>query len=196
LDSQAVLNIHANPVDLIEGFKGSKEIKTFESEAELADYSSKSRKLVYPSTPGAGALLRMLLNPRDLTLKGLKRSESEAAESSQPEEVNPVLSFFERYPTFTYNHAAPSAASEFRRLCEHKGWEKGNADQKAAWRDFQDALAKQFNSLYGVRVDNLKLWQRVCSTLRIEPLPGNLAAAQEVSDYTYAGFELCEADVQ
>jgi hypothetical protein len=131
----------------------------------------------------------MLLNPRDLVLKDLERTPSPSSSASKsgsqhPAPPNPVLSFFELYPTFTYNRAAPSAASEFRRLCEHKGWEKGNADQKVAWRDFQDALARQFNSLYGVDVDNLKLWQRVCSTLKIAPLPANLEDAQEVSNHT------------
>lgn len=147
-------------------------------------------KLIWTSTPGIGALLRMLLNPRDLVLKDLERTPPSPSSASKTEShhtapAKPIPSFFELCPTFTYNHAAPSAASEFRRLCEHRGWEKGNPDQKVAWRDFQNALAKQFNNLYGVDVDNLKLWQRVCSTLKIEPLPGNLEEAQEVSDYPY-----------
>ena len=148
----------------------------------MAEYSGKTGKPIWGSTPGIGALLQMLLNPRDLVLKDLQRSTA-SPEPHQSAGPNPILSFFEMYPTFTYNRAAPSSATEFRRLCEHKGWEKGNPDQKIAWRDFQNALARRFNSLYGVDVDNLKLWQRLCSTLKIEPLPANLEDAQEVSDH-------------
>ena len=176
-----MLNIHANPVDLIEGFKGSKEIKTFASESELAKYSGKTKKLMYASTPGAGALLRMLLNPRASTLRALEHSESAAAEPSQPEGTNPILTFFEQYPTFTYDHTAPSVASEFRRLCDHRHWTRGDPSQSKAWRGFQDALAKRFNRLYGVSVDDLKRWQRLCETLKIDPLPETLEDAQEVS---------------
>ncbi|TEB06252.1 hypothetical protein FA13DRAFT_1723076 [Coprinellus micaceus] len=97
---ERVLKIHVNPVDLIEGFKGSKEIKTFENEADLAEYSTKNREA------------HLDIDSRRRIPKALRA----------------------------------------QRLGK-----KENADQKVAWRDFQDALARQFNSLYGVDVDNLKL---------------------------------------
>jgi hypothetical protein len=98
----------------------------------------------------------------------------------QSKPTNHITSF-DAYPSFTFNPTAPSSASEFRRLCQDMGWEKGAPDQKKAWRDFQIALAKQFNKLYGTDANNVKAWQRLCSTLKIEPVPGALKDAREVS---------------
>ena len=57
----------------------------------------------------------------------------------------PLKAFFGRYPGFNYNASEPST-SEFRRLCEHKGWRRNGPEQKAAYEAFSKALANQFNS--------------------------------------------------
>lgn len=99
----------------------------------------------------------------------------------QANTTNHIASFFDAYPSFTFDPTAQSSASEFRRLWRDMGWEKGAPDQKKAWKDFQIALAKQFNKLYGTDAENVKAWQRLCSTLRIEPAPVGLKDAREVS---------------
>jgi hypothetical protein len=101
--------------------------------------------------------------------------------ASQSATANHIVAFFGTYRSFKYDPTAPSAASEFNRLCQQMRWERGGLDQKKAWKDFQVALAKQFNKLYGTDVDNLKAWQRLCSTLKIEPVPKSLKEARWVS---------------
>jgi hypothetical protein len=96
------------------------------------------------------------------------------------ESTNPMAAFFALYPSFNYNPANSSAA-EFRRLCRYMDWEMDDNEQKSAWFEFQNAVARLFNGVYGTDATSLQAWQHLCRRVRIDPPPDVLEEAREVS---------------
>lgn len=93
-----------------------------------------------------------------------------------------IAAFFASYPTFRYNRHAESPGFEFTRLCRHMGWERDDTEQKAAWEEFQNAVAKMFNQTYGEDAKSLEAWQKLCRTLRPDAtVPDSLEKAKEAS---------------
>ncbi|KAF8148235.1 hypothetical protein B0H34DRAFT_737430 [Crassisporium funariophilum] len=84
----------------------------------------------------------------------------------------PLEVFFARYHHFVYNSSA-SATSEFQRLCKVKGSVRCPLRQ-TAYKEFKDALTRQFNVNYGTDARDITAWQTLCASLRVEPIPAKL----------------------
>ena len=113
-----------------------------------------------------------------------------------------LASFFDRFPGFTYNHHNPST-DEFYRLCRFMGWPThaptrnsqsdhptGLSEQtrnawRGAWEDFLDAFIRQFTADYGNDPNDIRVWQALCETLGVLPVPDTLLAAREVCNTLY-----------
>jgi len=87
--------------------------------------------------------------------------------------------------------------AEFERMCNLFGWKRRStikeevgcrksedADRKfrIARQRLNDAMAKQFNSIYGTDLEDISSWKNLCSVLRIIPIPKGLQECQEVSN--------------
>jgi hypothetical protein len=87
--------------------------------------------------------------------------------------------FFTSYKNFDLNqNAAPT--KEFSRLKKLNGWKDGNKEYDEARKRFANALAKDFNSMYGTDINNLDRWHVLCHILRINPVPEGISACREV----------------
>lgn len=92
--------------------------------------------------------------------------------------VHPIRDFFANYPDFEYNSKAPFL-SEFKRMGKDLGWK--TKEREAAMDDLRDAMVKQFNAMYGTRVDALESWRLLCSALGMNPAPKDIKNCHRVS---------------
>ncbi|KAH7318000.1 hypothetical protein B0J17DRAFT_634014 [Rhizoctonia solani] len=106
-----------------------------------------------------------------------------------------IKEFFGRYerqqieypnrPRFQYNYWEP-VIYEFYRMCRTFNWrkpeknEEPNPDFIKAREGFRDALALQFNALYGTDEDDLTSWQNLCCVLNIPKAPEELEACMNL----------------
>jgi hypothetical protein len=112
-------------------------------------------------------------------VQSLSNAPGGTPSDSEEEEPSPLLSFFSHFPGFNYN-PTKSSTSEFYRLCRHMRWKRNSPEREEAYRDFSNAMASQFGRKYGVHMDDLGAWQRLCQRLEINPVPDDLEEAREV----------------
>ncbi|KAI0773919.1 hypothetical protein C8Q74DRAFT_794932 [Fomes fomentarius] len=106
------------------------------------------------------------------------KSHDPASESSTPS-VDHIAQFFATYPTFSYNRSVPFMDGFFD-LCDVMVWGRESAERLAALRRLEDAMAQQFNDMYGTDVDDIRAWQRVCVAIGINPVPNELKECRAV----------------
>lgn len=70
---------------------------------------------------------------------------------------------------------------EFYRMCDQFGWETDDEEKEKARESLKDAMTLQFNSIYGVDVDDISSWQSLCEALGIVPIPKKLETCRNVS---------------
>jgi hypothetical protein len=92
----------------------------------------------------------------------------------------PLEIFFSQYPEFRY-HPGRSSVPEFRRLCEEYGWEKEDPEKDVARYEFNLAMKKEFDSLYGSDEQDINNWYKLCYVLSIDPVPSTLKECRAVS---------------
>jgi len=101
-----------------------------------------------------------------------------------------IAAFFARYPTFKYSPSA-SAVKEFDRMCKQFHWKRDkdtpSPERHAAYELLRDAMAKQFNEIYG-DADSLNAWQDLCRVLDISPIPENLKECRETVTNTHVNL--------
>ncbi|KAF8127472.1 hypothetical protein EV363DRAFT_1401177 [Boletus edulis] len=109
---------------------------------------------------------------------------------------SPLEEFFGgHYPQFEYN-ITKSASHEFYRLCDEFGWDRDDPERRDAYREFKNALVKQFNEIYGTDEENLAKWQNLCHIVDIDPVPDDLETCREVICGTYVNLvDLVDRDV-
>lgn len=90
-----------------------------------------------------------------------------------------IDSFFNKYPTFDYQHSAPSWA-EFERLCDYFDWGE-SFKMRQARQDLKAALTLQFNDIYGTDADSLASWHKLCRVLNVDQVPEGLKECRQVS---------------
>ena len=52
---------------------------------------------------------------------------------------------------------------------------------KDARQSFSDAMAQEFNYIYGTDLEDINSWKNLCKALRIIPIPKGLEECQDVS---------------
>ncbi|KII91997.1 hypothetical protein PLICRDRAFT_457370 [Plicaturopsis crispa FD-325 SS-3] len=94
---------------------------------------------------------------------------------SQPERgnVNHIVQFFGGYPIFPYD-ASASVITEFHRMCDFFGWDRGDEERDEAYDGLKVAMTKQFNGLYGEDENDVALWVALCQLIEINPVPTKL----------------------
>ncbi|KAF8879697.1 hypothetical protein BD779DRAFT_1122640 [Infundibulicybe gibba] len=94
--------------------------------------------------------------------------------------------FFAQYPDFPYN-SGESATTEYRRMRRHFRW--GNSEEgDIAKQKFQDALTREFNSLYGQDIGDINSWRRLCHVIDIQPIPETLFVCREAVRATHVNL--------
>lgn len=66
-------------------------------------------------------------------------------------------------------------------MCDFFYWDKKDKKRKEAHQAFKDAMALQFNDLYGSDVSDIKNWHKLCVAVNIDPLPTTITACKAVS---------------
>ena len=92
----------------------------------------------------------------------------------------PLEIFFSQYPEFRY-WPRKSSVSEFHRLCRQYGWEKDGPEKEVARYEFNIAMKKEFDSLYGSDEKDISNWHKLCYILSIDPVPETLRECRAVS---------------
>ncbi|KAG8754329.1 hypothetical protein FRC11_006711 [Ceratobasidium sp. 423] len=95
---------------------------------------------------------------------------------------------YQRHRRFRYNYLEP-VVYEFYRMCREFGWRKPlkageppNPEFVIAREGFRDALALQFNALYGTDEDDLTSWQNLCCVLNLADVPDELETCRNVGN--------------
>ncbi|KAF8161658.1 hypothetical protein B0H34DRAFT_767235 [Crassisporium funariophilum] len=101
--------------------------------------------------------------------------------------MGPIESFFAQYPDFHYD-ASASTTSEFYRMCDSFGWDRGDEDRDNAHQEFRVALTQQFNTNFGTDVEDLAAWQRLCGRLGISPIPETLKRCRAIVTNTHVNL--------
>ena len=107
-------------------------------------------------------------------------TSSQTSKERPNNENQPLKIFFSRYSRFQYRPENPPII-EFERFCKEYRWGQHSAEKKAARYEFNLALIKEFNSLYGSDEKDIDNWYKLCHVLRIEPVPNTLHECRAVS---------------
>lgn len=94
--------------------------------------------------------------------------------------TKPLEIFFSQYPKFQYRPGR-SSVTEFYRLCKEYRWKKEDPEKEAARHEFDRAMKKEFDSLYGSDEKDINNWYKLCHVLSIDPVPTTLKECRAVS---------------
>ncbi|KAK0203984.1 hypothetical protein DFS33DRAFT_850103 [Desarmillaria ectypa] len=89
----------------------------------------------------------------------------------------PIEAFFARYPEYPYD-LSRETMSQFREMSSQFGW--GKCERLEALDDLRDAIAQQFNDIYGADVKDLQAWQRLCGLVGDGNIPDSIEACRAV----------------
>ncbi|KAI0293270.1 hypothetical protein BC826DRAFT_1105174 [Russula brevipes] len=92
--------------------------------------------------------------------------------------MSKVALFFSSYSNFTLNEDA-AVTKEFLRLKKLKRWKDGDDEYTEARERFADALAEDFNAMYGTNIDDIEHWRVLCHVLKIDPVPEDIKACRK-----------------
>ncbi|EKV19310.1 hypothetical protein PDIG_03400 [Penicillium digitatum PHI26] len=81
----------------------------------------------------------------------------------------PLDQFFRSFVGFGYNPKLPPSES-YAQLKNFCGWERGDAEDRTAWEEYQSALEAEVKTWFGVE-DDLTAWHSLCRAIGIDPLP-------------------------
>ncbi|KAI9669194.1 MAG: hypothetical protein M1817_004736 [Caeruleum heppii] len=123
-----------------------------------------------------------------LSAKKKSKKKKKTKKTSSESVVTDYLDdFFAAYPAFDYSRTA-SSTQEFYRMCDFFLWDRDDFERQIAHDGFKTALVKQFNSLYGTDVDNIKSWQGLCLALEAYPPPEDVHKAKEMFRRKYVNL--------
>lgn len=89
----------------------------------------------------------------------------------------PIEVFFARFPEYPYDQRRETIL-QFREMSKQFGW--GKSERRRAIDDLHDAIAQQFNDIYGADVKDLHAWQRLCGLVGGGNIPNNIEACRAV----------------
>jgi len=93
--------------------------------------------------------------------------------------VQPLKRFFSQYSKFQYQPRI-SPITEFNRLCEEYRWKKYDPEKEAARSEFNIAMKREFDSLYGSDEKDINNWYKLCHVLKVDPVPNTLKKCRAV----------------
>lgn len=98
-----------------------------------------------------------------------------------------IKAFFAEYPTFNYRSSEP-VMGEFYRMCDMFQWDRDDEERQEARDKIKDALAQQFNDIYGTDVNDLASWQNLCSVLNLSNVPEEIGPCRRLVKSLYVNM--------
>lgn len=77
------------------------------------------------------------------------------------------VAYFDSFALFVSDSQA-TFSSEFKRLAELRGWDKGSKTWRKHWAR---AVHAEFLRAYGTNTSTLEAWQALCEQVGLPPLP-------------------------
>jgi len=81
-------------------------------------------------------------------------------------------------------------------MCDFFDWGRDDDDKKTAREQLRNAMAQQFNAIYGTEVEDTNSWQGLCQVLEIYPIPGELEACRKVFNFQPHSLPLIGAIIE
>ncbi|KAI0310461.1 hypothetical protein OF83DRAFT_1088352 [Amylostereum chailletii] len=111
-----------------------------------------------------------------------QRNHLQIYDTATPSGLNagpPLQTFFDAYPTFTYDPSG-SPIHEFGRMCQFFGWHNAyTTARKKAYTAFRRALVDEFNAKFGTDANKLAPWRALCQTIGISPIPESVTKCKK-----------------
>ncbi|KAH7883435.1 hypothetical protein F5I97DRAFT_246183 [Phlebopus sp. FC_14] len=114
-------------------------------------------------------------------------------EANTTNERTPLSAYFAEYgpPGFSFQPNA-SAHANFNRLCKARNWDE--RERQPARDRLCEVLVIEFGLIFRGRSDTLAAHQKLCSVLKINPIPGDIGSCvQAVGNVQVNIFDLIEA---
>ncbi|KAG5939811.1 hypothetical protein E4U60_000743 [Claviceps pazoutovae] len=102
----------------------------------------------------------------DMKALAMRRIASDAI----ARKAGPINLFFNRYNQFGYDPHS-KVWSEYHRLCEFFGWDKGSIKEGKVRKLLRQALVHEFGAINDKNENDLAVLQILCQRLEISPLP-------------------------
>ncbi|KAK0438341.1 uncharacterized protein EV420DRAFT_1280067, partial [Desarmillaria tabescens] len=166
----AIEGVFVNICDLVDYPATRVRPRLFSSEIQLAAYSRSNGKIYPKDNAKAGGLLKFLLRKISHPSRNLQN-----VFNTRP--PTPIETFFARYPEYPYDQSRETML-QFREMSNQLGWDK--RERFEALDDLHDAIAQQFNDIYGADVKDLQAWQRLCGLVGGGDIPDNIEACRAV----------------
>ncbi|KAK0480932.1 hypothetical protein IW261DRAFT_1334956, partial [Armillaria novae-zelandiae] len=178
----AIKRVFVNICDLVDYPATRVPPPRFPTLDELAEYSRDNGKIYPKQNAYAGGLLqfllRKLLRPSQMrggsSGRGGRRGLQNVTTTRLP---TPIEAFFARYPDYPYDQSRETM-SQFWEMSSQFGW--GESVRRESLGELRDAIAQQFNDIYGADVNDLQAWQRLCGLVGDGNIPDNIAACRAV----------------
>ncbi|PPR03688.1 hypothetical protein CVT24_007409 [Panaeolus cyanescens] len=107
----------------------------------------------------------------------------------------PLAQFFERYNDGIFQYCPSNcAAEEFRRLYKYLGYPSKAAKRndmagfKQLRGEYDEALTKQFNEVYGTNLDDYSAWYTLLSRIGINPIPSTVSECKKIIKQTHVNL--------
>jgi len=78
--------------------------------------------------------------------------------------------------------------SQFYEMCDFFNWGRDDDEKQEARKLLHNAMAEQFNTIYGEDVANIEHWINLCQVLRITPIPDGLEGCREAIANTHVNI--------
>jgi hypothetical protein len=118
----------------------------------------------------------------------LMATSTQTSKQRSINEDQPLKKFFSRYSRFQYR-PQNSPIAEFDRLCKAYRWEQDGAEENHARYEFNIAMKREFDALYGSDEKDINNWYKLCHVVRIDPVPKTLKKCRAVSAPLRGSFD-------
>ncbi|KAG6165459.1 hypothetical protein E4U27_008388 [Claviceps purpurea] len=111
----------------------------------------------------------------DMKALAMRRIASDAI----ARKAGPMDLFFNRYNRFGYDPHS-KVWSEYHRLCEFFGWDKGSTKEEKVRKLLRQALVDEFEAIDDKNENDLAVLQRLCQRLEFSPLPKSVRYRDDI----------------
>ncbi|KAK0203985.1 hypothetical protein DFS33DRAFT_850485 [Desarmillaria ectypa] len=91
--------------------------------------------------------------------------------------LTPIQAFFAQYPEFSYDPSGETM-KQFWAMMRQFGWVRDDDNINEALSEIQDAIAQQFNDIYGGNAGDLGAWQRLWEMVGQGDMPTSISACR------------------
>ncbi|SJL12817.1 uncharacterized protein ARMOST_16248 [Armillaria ostoyae] len=107
-----------------------------------------------------------------------RRKKAKKTQANPPAAtVTPIQAFFAQYPEFSYDPSGETM-EQFWSMIRQFGWLRDDTRKTEALSGIQDAIAQQFNDIYGGNAGDLGAWQRLWEMVGEGDMPTDINACR------------------